>query len=303
MACVTSSGPVDAVIHRRSPPANQGAVAGFRFDFLTQTDVLGSILRWRRGGHKRYIVLANPHSVMTAHRNQPMRAAVRSAGLCLPDGVGIVLAAKLLGYGRRHRVTGPSLLLQVCDAGREHGVRHFFLGGAEGVAERLRDHLLNLYPGLQIAGLYCPPFRNLTPAEDAALVRRINRTQPDVVWVAMGAPKQEVWMAAHAGALNAPAMIGVGAAFDFHSGNVRWAPRWVRRSGLEWAHRLITEPRRMWRRNLDSPLFLFRVLAQSLRKKLVLRRTASDRIPSLHPAQPARARELAAELPLHSLAQ
>jgi N-acetylglucosaminyldiphosphoundecaprenol N-acetyl-beta-D-mannosaminyltransferase len=279
MGCVTSNGPVDVVPRRIQTPQKR-AIAGVEFDFLTRLDVLSHILRWRRAAHKRYITLVNPHSVMTAHRNPAMRDALRGAGLCLPDGVGVVLAAKLLGYGRRHRVTGPTLMLELLDSGRAHGLRHFFYGGAEGVAERLREQFTASYPGLEVAGVYTPPFRNLSPAEDAAIVRRINRTRPDVVWVALGAPKQEVWMAAHCGAIDAAACIGVGAAFDFHSGNVKWAPRWIRKSGLEWAHRFFTAPRRMWRRNLDSPLFLFAIVRQWMKEKVGQRLVPSRATPS-----------------------
>jgi len=113
----------------------------------------------------------------------------------------------------------------------------------------------------------CPPFRPLTETEDAAVVEAINRAQPDIVWVGLGAPKQEKWMAAHVGRIHAGAMIGVGAAFDFHAGTVPWAPAWIRKAGLEWAYRLALEPRRMWRRNLDSPLFLWHVILQRIRAR------------------------------------
>jgi len=258
-------------------------IAGVQFDFVTQSHVLESILQWRAARQQRYIVLANPHSVMTCRRNPRMHDAAKRAGLCLPDGVGVVLAAKLLGHGRRHRVTGPALLLQVCDQGRAHGLRHFFVGGGEGVAGKLRDRLLELYPGLQVVGVATPPFTAPTPGEDARLVRRINRAKPDVVWVALGAPKQEVWMSAHLNAVNASAMIGVGAAFDFHSGKVKWAPHWVRRWGLEWAHRLFTDPGRMWRRNIDSPRFLLAILAQAVRQKLALKPRGQHSLPGLPP--------------------
>jgi N-acetylglucosaminyldiphosphoundecaprenol N-acetyl-beta-D-mannosaminyltransferase len=243
-------------------------ISSIEFDFVLKADVPRIVENWRRLNYRRYIVLTNPHSVMVCHRDEEMRAATTGAGLTLPDGVGIILAAKLLGHGRRHRVTGPDLMLKVCGDGREFGLRHFFLGGSEGVAEKLAERMSEQFPGLKIAGTYCPPFRQLTAEEDETLVDRINATKPDVVWVGLGAPKQEKWMAAHLGRVKAATMIGVGAAFDFHTGNVPWAPGWVRRAGLEWAYRFITEPRRMWRRNLDSPLFLGSVLIQAMKNKL-----------------------------------
>jgi N-acetylglucosaminyldiphosphoundecaprenol N-acetyl-beta-D-mannosaminyltransferase len=197
-----------------------------------------------------------------------MATAANHAGLTLPDGVGIILAANMLGYANKGRTTGPALMLNLCDWGREHGYRHYFFGGRPGVADALARKLSAAYPGLEVAGTFCPPFRSLRAREDAAITRHINSARPDIVWVGLGAPKQEIWMAQHQGRIEATAMIGVGAAFDFHSGNVKWAPGWIRKAGLEWAWRLASEPRRMWRRNLDSPRFLAQIVAQRLRRTL-----------------------------------
>ncbi len=239
-------------------------IANVAFDFLVAGQIPAVIDYWRSAGLRSYITITNPHSVMLCHRDTDMRRATEEATLTLPDGVGIVLAAKLLGYGRRHRVTGPDLMLKLCDWGREYGFRHYFYGGAEGIGQRLADSLSGRFPGLVVAGVYTPPFRTLSAEEDEQVITQINKSKPDVVWVGLGAPKQEKWMLEHQGRIAAPAMIGVGAAFDFHSGNVKWAPRMVRRLGLEWAHRLLLEPRRMWRRNLDSPLFLGHVACQRI---------------------------------------
>jgi len=237
-------------------------IAGVPLDFLVQSQIPAIIQRWRHTGHRASIVVSNPHAIMLCRRDPDMHRAITEAELNLPDGVGVILACELLGFGRRHRVTGPALMLEVCDQGRKMGFRHFFHGGGQGIADRLAERLSQRFPGLQVAGTCCPPFRNLSSAEDAAIVAQINATKPDIVWVGLGAPKQEKWMAAHADQIEATTMIGVGAAFDFHSGNVAWAPRWVRRTGLEWAWRLALDPKRMWRRNLDSPLFMMHVLAQ-----------------------------------------
>jgi len=244
-------------------------VLGIAFDLVNCQEVLDTIRLWRERGEKCYIALTNPHSVLICQRDAEMRRATEEAALTLPDGVGIIWAANILGYPHQGRVTGPALMLNLCDRGRRFGLRHYFYGGAEGVAERLARRLAEMYPGLQVAGVHCPPFRALTPEEDEEAVRRINAARPDIVWVGLGAPKQEKWMAAHAGRVEAPAMIGVGAAFDFHSGNVPWAPAWIRRLGIEWAYRLALDPRRMWRRNLDSPLFLLKVCGQCLKSFFV----------------------------------
>ncbi|NQU44935.1 WecB/TagA/CpsF family glycosyltransferase [bacterium] len=232
------------------------------FDLVSYQDVLGRICRWKERGERQFITATNPHSVMLCHRDPKMRDATARAGLTLPDGAGVVWGGNLLGHCHNGRVTGPQLMLNLCDWGRERGLRHFIYGGKEGVADRLAANLQARFPGMEVVGTYCPPFRELSSAEDAGVVELINETRPDIVWVGLGAPKQEKWMLDHMGMIAAPAMIGVGAAFDFHAGNVEWAPAWVREAGLEWIHRLYKEPRRMWRRNLDSPLFLLGVLSQ-----------------------------------------
>ncbi|HUU92132.1 MAG TPA: WecB/TagA/CpsF family glycosyltransferase [Phycisphaerae bacterium] len=237
-------------------------ILGVKFDLIDYETVLTSIQQWRQAGERKYVTFANPHSVMLCQRDPAMRLATEGAGLTLPDGVGIILAAKLLRYPQRGRVAGPTLLLRLCDWGRQHGYRHYFYGGGPGVAESLASRLRDKFPGLQVAGTYSPPFRPLTEEEDAALIEKINSARPDIVWVGLGAPKQEKWMAEHVGRVQATAMIGVGAAFDFHSGNARWAPSWIRRLGLEWAFRLACEPRRMWPRMVDNVRFLLSVAAQ-----------------------------------------
>jgi N-acetylglucosaminyldiphosphoundecaprenol N-acetyl-beta-D-mannosaminyltransferase len=156
------------------------------------------------------------------------------------------------------------LMLETCQAGLERGYRHLLFGGAEGVAAALAEALRARFPGLQIVGTHTPPFRDLTEAEDRAVVDRINDAGPDIVWVGLSTPKQERWMAAHLGRIQAPVMIGVGAAFDFLSGRKPQAPRWMQRSGLEWLFRLGTEPRRLWPRYRQYPWFVVLVLAQLL---------------------------------------
>jgi N-acetylglucosaminyldiphosphoundecaprenol N-acetyl-beta-D-mannosaminyltransferase len=255
-------------------------IAGIDFDFVIAAEVASIIASWRRCGARNYISITNPHSVMVCRRDRAMHEATAGAALTFPDGVGIILAARLLGYGRRYRVTGPNLMLKVCDQGRTYGLRHFFLGGSEGVAQRLAERLSTRFSGLLVAGTCTPPFRRLAAGEDQELVDRISAAAADVVWVGLGAPKQEKWMATHVGKIQATTMIGVGAAFDFHSGNAKWAPFWIRKLGLEWAHRFALNPRRMWRRNLDSPLFLGIVGWQVLHNTLCRLTGAPNDMPS-----------------------
>jgi len=239
-----------------------------KFDLISYNLVMGIIERWRQNDERHYVTLTPPHSVLMCHRDSELYQATADASMTLPDGVGIILAANLLGYPHAGRVTGPTLMLSLCDWGRAEGYRHFFYGGAKGMADELAKRFCRIYPDLQVAGTYCPPFRSLTKEEDKDIVEKINYTDPDIIWVGLGSPKQEKWMADHLGKIQATAMIGVGAAFDFHSGNAKWAPNWIRRLGLEWAYRLSKEPKRMWRRNLDSPLFLAKVIQQRLSKIL-----------------------------------
>ncbi len=248
---------------------------GVRVDLTEARDVLSELLCWRRAGRRGYVTLVNPHTIVTCSRDPEMLAAVRDSDLALPDGVGITLASRLLGYGRAGRIAGPSLMLDLCNWGRSAGLRHFFYGGGEGVADELARRLVRRFPGLQVTGALCPPFRPLTPDEDESFVQTINGAAPDLVWVGLGTAKQEKWMAAHVGRIQAAALLGVGAAFNFHAGTVPWAPAWVRSAGLEWAYRLAHEPRRLWRRNLDSPIFLARVGAQ-----MALRAVASEHVSS-----------------------
>jgi N-acetylglucosaminyldiphosphoundecaprenol N-acetyl-beta-D-mannosaminyltransferase len=163
------------------------------------------------------------------------------------------------------RVYGPDLMLAFCERSVGKGYRHYFYGGAEGVPERLADRLCRRFPGLVVAGTYSPPFRALSDAEDAALVERVNAARPDLVWVGLSTPKQERWMAAHRAKLEAPMLIGVGAAFDFHAGLKPQAPRWIQRSGFEWLFRTLSEPRRLGRRYAYIvPMFSLLVLSQEI---------------------------------------
>jgi N-acetylglucosaminyldiphosphoundecaprenol N-acetyl-beta-D-mannosaminyltransferase len=232
-------------------------ILGFDFNFISYSDVFEMILRWRNTGHARLISMVNPYSILLGHRDRHMAAAIYASSLVLPDGVGIVLASRILYGSRRSRTTGPALMLELCG---KPGLRHYFYGGSPTTVQRLAANLQRRCPGLDICGWYAPPFRPLTEQEDNDVIARINAVRPDVVWVGLGAPKQEKWMLAHQTKLRTTAMIGVGAAFDFHAGVKKWAPCWMRRCGLEWLYRFFQEPARMARRNVDNVIFLYKVL-------------------------------------------
>jgi N-acetylglucosaminyldiphosphoundecaprenol N-acetyl-beta-D-mannosaminyltransferase len=225
-----------------------------------------TILSWKRRGERHNVSTCTAHTLVECQRSSDLRGRINRAGLATPDGMPLVWLAHRRGLHHVSRVYGPDLLLSVCEAGLSLGLRHLFYGGAPGVPERLAARLQERFPDLLVVDSISPPFGELTPAEDAELTNRINAAAPDIVWVGLGTPKQDLWTADHLGRLNATALIGVGAAFDFHSGRIRQAPGWVQRSGLEWLFRLIQEPRRLWRRYLvDNLIFVYHVTLQALR--------------------------------------
>jgi N-acetylglucosaminyldiphosphoundecaprenol N-acetyl-beta-D-mannosaminyltransferase len=225
-------------------------------------DILG---QWINRRETHYVCVTGVHGVMESQRDEKLRHIHNVAGLVVPDGMPLVWLGRLKGHKKVQRIYGPDLMLSLCEHSLKLGYRHFFFGGAAGVPESLSANLRHLFPGLVITGTYSPPFRALTDEEDRKIVEIINGTEPDIVWIGLSTPKQERWMADHIGRLTAPVLIGVGAAFDFLSGSKRQAPRWMQHSGLEWFFRLITEPRRLWRRYLiNNPAFLWLILLQTL---------------------------------------
>ena len=240
-----------------SVPAEAVDVLGVQVSAVTMDRTLDMLDHWITAGIQTYVCVTGVHGVMESRRDEQLRQIHNAAGLVTPDGMPLVWWARWCGWSRTERVYGPDLLLACCQRSYTAGYRHFFYGGQEGVADLLARRLSRRFPWLAIAGTYAPPFRPLTTQEDDDIVARINDAGADIVWVGLSTPKQEYWMAQHVGRLDAPVLIGVGAAFDFHAGLKIQAPRWIQRSGLEWAFRLATEPRRLWRRYLmNNPAFV-----------------------------------------------
>lgn len=224
---------------------------------------------WIDGGAHRYVCVSGVHGVMESQRDPELRRIHNGAGMVTPDGMPLVWLMRLAGLAHVDRVYGPDLLAAVLAHGCRRGARHFFYGASEATLARLRSAILSRFPDVQIAGMLSPPFRPLTEAEDAAVVRTINAAAPHIVWVGLSTPKQERWMAAHVDRLSANVLIGVGAAFDLCSGTVRQAPRIIQRSGFEWAFRLAMEPRRLWKRYLtNNPRFAWYVVRQMLGRRV-----------------------------------
>jgi N-acetylglucosaminyldiphosphoundecaprenol N-acetyl-beta-D-mannosaminyltransferase len=200
-------------------------------------------------GRRGYVCVAPVHTVMAAREDPELRAAVAGASLTVPDGKPLVWALNALGQDLKDRVYGPDLMARYCEHAARTGARIYLYGGRdEDALALLATNLVSRFPGVRIAGRHVPPFRPLTGPEQDAVAEEINRSGADVVWVGIGVPKQEKWMAAMRSRLSAPVLVGVGAAFDFHAGLVRQAPPWMQRAGLEWAFRTAMEPGRLWRR-------------------------------------------------------
>jgi N-acetylglucosaminyldiphosphoundecaprenol N-acetyl-beta-D-mannosaminyltransferase len=224
---------------------------------------LQEIGRWIAQGEHHYVCVTGVHGIMESHRDPKIKAHHNGAGMVIPDGMPMVWWLKLAGYRHADRVCGPEFMPYLLNASQRPGWRHFLYGATDETLAVLRAKILDEFPGVQIVGSYAPPFRPLTAEEDAEVIRRINDSGADIVWVGLSTPKQERWMAEHSEALHAAALIGVGAAFDMQAGLIDRAPAFLRRTGFEWAYRLILEPRRLWRRYLrNNPAFLCLAAAQ-----------------------------------------
>ncbi len=242
---------------------NRVNVLGVGISVLNLPTALAAIAGALSQRRKGYICVTGVHGVMEAQDDDDFKSILNDAFLCTPDGMPMVWAGWLHGHREMSRVYGPDLMLEVCAWSETSGARHFFYGGADGVAERLAENLKARFPRLAVAGTFTPPFRPLTAEETARLQAQIAAARPDILWVGLSTPKQEKFMAEFLPKLNVTLMAGVGAAFDFHSGRVRQAPRWMQRSGLEWLYRLCSEPRRLARRYFrNNPLFLLNCLGQ-----------------------------------------
>jgi N-acetylglucosaminyldiphosphoundecaprenol N-acetyl-beta-D-mannosaminyltransferase len=226
---------------------------------------------WTVHRRDRYVVLRDVHGIMRARSDAKLQNAHASSDLTTPDGVPLVWFAKLAGISGVSRICGPDLLPAVCERGLPLGWRHYFLGGASGVAEKVIDELSERYPGISIAGFYCPPFRSLTAEEDETICAAIRGARADFVWVGLGTPKQEIWMNEHRGRCGGATLLGIGAVFDLYAGVTSRAPKWMQRHGLEWIYRLVHEPKRLWARYLVlAPKFVFLALAELAKGRIAM---------------------------------
>jgi N-acetylglucosaminyldiphosphoundecaprenol N-acetyl-beta-D-mannosaminyltransferase len=257
--------PKDQAIPYQSNQPARVNVIGTGISAVNMVQTLDSIERVIVGGGPGFVCCAAVHSVLDAHRDPGLREAFNRSLLTTPDGMPLVWLCRMTGIRSTKRVYGPDLMRAACAFGERRGWKHFFLGGSPPTLQALSHALQATHPGIKIVGCLSPAYPDPSIAQiDRQVVEVINGTEPDIVWVGLGTGKQERWMARHLGAVEAPLMIGVGAAFDFLAGTKRQAPPLVRRAGMEWLFRLSTEPRRLWRRYGQYPLFGWLLLLQAL---------------------------------------
>ena len=238
-----------------------------RVDTTSYRDAAQKIIKWAVNGENRYACMANVHMVMEAYDDATFQNIVNQADLVVPDGMPMVWMLRRLGHLLEDRVYGPTLTLKLLEAASRQCIPVGFYGGAPDVLAQLLKNVQNAYKNIQIAYRYSPPFRELTPEEDKAIVQNIEASQTRILFVGLGCPKQEKWMAAHVDRMQA-VMLGVGAAFDFHAGKVRHAPNWFQNKGLEWLYRLLIEPGRLWKRYLKhNPRFAVLGMMELARKR------------------------------------
>jgi N-acetylglucosaminyldiphosphoundecaprenol N-acetyl-beta-D-mannosaminyltransferase len=228
-------------------------------------------------GEKGYVCLAGVHGIMEAQRDSVLKAIFAKAVLVAPDGMPTVWLGRAQGFRDMRRVFGPDLMIDIFAREEFRNCVHFLCGGAPGVAENLREALVRRFPRAKIAGTYTPPFRPMTVDEERDLTAQVRAAQPDIIWVGLSTPKQEKFMSRYLPLLDTKLMIGVGAAFLFHTGAIRDSPDWVKRAGLQWLHRLLQEPSRLWKRYvLNNPSFIVHVLLQLLGMKRYALASAAD---------------------------
>jgi N-acetylglucosaminyldiphosphoundecaprenol N-acetyl-beta-D-mannosaminyltransferase len=246
------------------PESRRVNVLGVGVSAIHMESALSFVRQTLDNGDRGYICVSGVHGVMEAQADPEFKAIQNRSLLTTPDGMPLVWAGKLQRLPIQ-RVYGPDFMLAVCELSVRTGWRHFFFGGKPGIAQQLKQRMQSRFAGLHVAGTYTPPFRRLTQVEEAELFRLVDATQPDFFWVGLSTPKQERFMAEYINKLPARIMVGVGAAFDIHTGAIRDSPSWIKNAGLQWLHRLAQEPKRLRRRYLiNNPKFMYYFTLQLL---------------------------------------
>lgn len=239
-------------------------VLASHIDAVNWDETLSRMVSWGSQHQSRYITLCNVHSVVTASQNEAFHDVIAQADLALPDGAPVAWALRREGFSEQERISGPDLTWRYLAVAEKIGQSVFFYGSCDATLAKLRARIQTHFPKLRVAGMLAPPYRQLTDEEDQQHVDLINKSGANVVFVGLGCPKQEAWMAAHRGRIQA-VMVGVGAAFDYHAGTVKRAPLWMQKIGMEWAYRLLSEPRRLLRRYaVTNTVFVYRMVKSVL---------------------------------------
>jgi N-acetylglucosaminyldiphosphoundecaprenol N-acetyl-beta-D-mannosaminyltransferase len=245
------------------------SVLGAHIDAVSWEDALNKIVKWGEKRESRYVCICNVHSVVTTALDPQFRMVINGADLATPDGAPIAWALRYFGHAGQERINGPDLMWRYLQKAEQLGQGVYFYGSTEETLGRLRKVLSRHFPRLRVCGFHAPPFYPLTTREDEREIEAINQSGANVVFVCLGCPKQEKWIAAHCGRVQA-VMIGIGAAFDYHAGTVKRAPLWFQRNGLEWLYRLCSEPRRLFKRYLvTNTLFVLGFGKQMIHDRLM----------------------------------
>jgi N-acetylglucosaminyldiphosphoundecaprenol N-acetyl-beta-D-mannosaminyltransferase len=265
--------PMDESASHTSPQFAHGyaEVLGVKVSAVNMDSSVRLADRWIAAGKPGYVCVTGVHGVMEAQRDPMLRLILNRAAMNVPDGMPMTWIGRTQSLRHMDRVFGPDFMAAMCRLSVERGYRNFLYGGKPGVAQRLSDALERRFPGLQVVGTLTPPFRPLNGEEERDFLAKVAQARPHILWVGLSTPKQEKFMAQYVRQLRVPLLVGVGAAFDFHTGEIRDCSDWIKRAGLQWAHRLAQDPRRLWRRYLiHNSAFLWQAACQllGLRKPL-----------------------------------
>lgn len=225
-------------------------ILGSKINATNMKDVLSNVDLLIKSNKSHYICVSNVHTVVTGIKDTQYRNITNTSSMSIPDGMPLTWVGRRRGHKDMSKCSGPDVMTELFELSEQKGYTHYFYGGTEDVLKLLEKKLKNNYPKLNIAGMYSPPFRSLNEDEDVEIINKINQLDPDIIWIGLGAPKQEIWMSEHVSKIKSSIIFGVGAAFNFHAGTVKRAPLWMQNHGIEWLHRLIKEPRRLWKRYL-----------------------------------------------------
>jgi N-acetylglucosaminyldiphosphoundecaprenol N-acetyl-beta-D-mannosaminyltransferase len=246
---------------------------GTKIDEISKETFILRLQKMLKAERCQYVCFIAAHALVTSVKDRRMRDTINGAAIASPDGMPLVWLGKAKGYDNMEKCSGPDMMGHILEDSEKMGYTQYFYGGTDESLEALRQNLSRKYPLLKILGMYSPPFRPLTQEEDERVINEINEKAPDFIWVGIGAPKQEFWIAEHANKINRGVMFGVGAAFDFHAGTLKRAPLWMQKHGLEWFYRLTREPGRLWKRYLvTNTLFVRYAITDLLRGKGQLER-------------------------------